>query len=89
MQRHNPKPIWIYPNTNPAVARPFPPIMPLLFLISFFAMWPVITAATAAINGINTQETIPDIRLTIANVLVGWAGGIEADGWSISVSFFI
>ena len=69
-QRHNPSPSCTYPSTNPAVAMPLPPSMPLLFLISFFAMWPVITAATAAINGMRNHETIPDIRLMIASVLV-------------------
>ena len=47
----------------------------------------VITAARAAIKGKRNHETIPDIKLTIASVLVLGAGGSGEYFWSISVSF--
>ena len=73
---HSPKAITVYPRIRPAVAIPLPVTMPALCLISFLAMWPVMTATIGPMIGkICKNPRIPAIKLIIAVVLVRVAGG--------------
>jgi hypothetical protein len=72
------KAICTHPRINPAVAMLLPLMVPLLSLISFFAIEPVMTAAMAFKKmGRMVQAVMPQTRLAIASPLVlGWIIGV-------------